>query len=68
MKGQGGKMDVRFVDFCENVLEAAIVLFKNSVLSAHVKRPFFIKSVIEAAMGEPTNTLKNSNLKSSLHC
>ena len=40
------------VNFLENILESAIVLFKNSVFGAQVKRVVSLQRILEAGVGE----------------
>src|SRR5690606_16112445 len=45
------------VQFLEDVLEAAIVLLENSVLSAHIEGKALVEGKLEASVSETSNAL-----------
>ena len=50
-------INIRFIDLLEDVLEAAVVSLQDSVLGAHVQRPFLFQSVLHTTVSEPFDGL-----------
>jgi hypothetical protein len=45
-------VDLRIVDFLENIFEATIVLFQDSIFGAEIERIFSLQSVLQRRMSE----------------